>query len=102
MKRTDDKYQYGVAIQYNMDQIKPNGSVIVLHMLVKPGESTLGCIAIPKKELIEIIGWLDPEKKPIIITGTIDELLTNPVSGPALDKNDKYIWKKEKYIAPAK
>ena len=102
MKRTDDKYKYGVAIQYNMDQIKGKGSVIVVHVLIKPGLETAGCIAIPEKELIQIIGWLDPAKKPTLIAGTVDELLTKPVSGPGLDNNDKYIWKKEEYAPPAK
>jgi L,D-peptidoglycan transpeptidase YkuD (ErfK/YbiS/YcfS/YnhG family) len=101
MKRGDDKYKYGIAIQYNMDQIKGKGSVIVVHVLVVPGEFTAGCIAIPEKQLIQIIGWLDPAKKPTIISGSVDELLTKPASGPKLDNNDKYIWKKEKYTPPA-
>ena len=102
MKRGDDKYKYGIAVQYNMDQIKGMGSVIVVQVLIQPGLPTAGGIAIPEKELIEIIGWLDPEKKPLIITGTEEELVTNPVSGSGLDKNDKYKWKKEEYTPQAK
>ncbi|MDP1621343.1 MAG: L,D-transpeptidase family protein [Bacteroidales bacterium] len=96
MKRADDKYKYGIAVQYNMDQVKGKGSVITVHVLVG-NKNTSGCIAVPVMKLIEIIGWLDPVKKPLIIMGTVDELDTSPVSGPALDKNDKYIWKKEQY-----
>ena len=84
-----------------MDQVKGNGSVITVHVL-EGQQSTVGCIAIPVESLIEIIGWLDPNQKPLIITGTEAELISKPVSGPVLDKNDKYIWKKEKYAPPSK
>jgi len=106
-RKQDGKYKYGIAVQYNMDQIKGKGSVITVHILEGDPEGdkakpTLGCVAIPEEELIEIIGWLDPAKKPLIIMGTEEELLTKPVSGATLDNNDKYIWKKETYIPPAK
>jgi L,D-peptidoglycan transpeptidase YkuD (ErfK/YbiS/YcfS/YnhG family) len=100
MKRDDDKYKYGIAIQYNMDQVRPKGSVITVHLKIDD-TATAGCVAVPERKLIEIIGWLDPVKKPLIIAGTETELLRNPVSGPTLDKNDKYIWKREKYSPPA-
>ncbi len=96
MHRDDDKYKYGIAVQYNMDQVKGKGSVITVHILIA-GAATEGCIAIPEAKLISIIGWLDPVKKPLIITGTEEELINNPISETALDNNDKYIWKKEKY-----
>ena len=101
MLRDDGKYKYGIAVQYNMDQVKGKGSVITVHILIG-GKATAGCVAIPEAKLLDIIGWLDASKKPLIIAGTEEELLSNPVSGAALDKNDKYIWKKEKYLPPAK
>jgi L,D-peptidoglycan transpeptidase YkuD (ErfK/YbiS/YcfS/YnhG family) len=101
LRKNDRKYEYGICVQYNMDQIKGKGSVITVHVLESKNK-TLGCVAVPKGELIEIIGWLDPKKKPLIITGTKDELLTKPVSAPALDNNDKYIWKKEIFLPPVK
>jgi L,D-peptidoglycan transpeptidase YkuD (ErfK/YbiS/YcfS/YnhG family) len=101
MMREDGKYKYGIAIQYNMDQVKGKGSVITVHVLIG-NKGTVGCIAIPQEELIDIIGWLDRAKNPLIIMGTEQELVTKPVSGPGLDKNDKYIWKKEQYASPAR
>lgn len=101
MQRKDDKYKYGIAVQYNMDQVKGKGSVITVHVLIG-SDATAGCVAIPETRLIDIIKWLDPAKKPLIICGTEEELLRGPVSESTLDKNDKYIWKKEKYIPPVK
>ena len=97
MVRTQDgKYRIGIAVQYNMDQVVPKGSVITVHIL-ENNQYTVGCIAVPEYNLKDIIGWLDPAKKPLIIMGTVDELLTKPVSGPGLDDNDKYVWKREQY-----
>jgi L,D-peptidoglycan transpeptidase YkuD (ErfK/YbiS/YcfS/YnhG family) len=100
MKRTDIKYKYGIAVQYNMDQVKYKGSVITIHVK-DAGKATAGCVAIPEAELVDIISWLDPAKKPLLITGNKKELLSRRVSAETLDKNDKYIWKKEVY-PPAK
>jgi L,D-peptidoglycan transpeptidase YkuD (ErfK/YbiS/YcfS/YnhG family) len=94
MKRPDGKYKYGICVQYNMDQIKGKGSVITVHVL-EGKQPTLGCIAIKKDELIDIIGWLDPAKKPLIITGTEVEQLSKPVSGAMLDKNDKHRFSRQ-------
>jgi len=101
LRKQDGKYKYGIAVQFNMDQVKGNGSVITVHVLEGP-TGTVGCIAIPIESLIEIIGWLDPIQKPLIINGTQAELISKPVSVPGLDKNDIYIWKKEKYAPPSK
>ena len=102
MKRPDDLYKYGVAVQYNMDQVKGMGSVIVFHVKGNSKKPTLGCVKIDEPQLIDIIGWLDPEKKPIIIMGTTEELVTRMVSENGLSENDKYVWKKEKWPPPAK
>jgi len=99
LRTQDSKYKYGISVQYNMDQIKGNGSVITVHVL-EGQQPTVGCIAVPEFELLEIIDWLDPDKKPLIILGTADELVTTQVAEPNPDENDKYIWKREKYIPP--
>ena len=75
MKRDDDQYKYGVVIEYNMHPIvKGKGSAIFLHVW-NGGDSTLGCVSMPEEMVLEILGWLDPAKKPLIITGTESELL---------------------------
>ena len=74
MKRDDDQYKYGVVIEYNMRPIvKGKGSAIFLHVW-NGGESTLGCVSMPEEMILEILGWLDPAKKPLIIMGTESEL----------------------------
>ena len=74
MKRDDDQYKYGVVIEYNMRPIvKGKGSAIFLHVW-NGGESTLGCVSMSEEMILEILGWLDPAKKPLIIMGTESEL----------------------------
>ena len=76
MKRDDDQYKYGVVIEYNMHPIvKGNGSAIFLHVW-KDGGATLGCVSMPEEMVLEILGWLDPVKKPLIVMGTESELRT--------------------------
>jgi L,D-peptidoglycan transpeptidase YkuD (ErfK/YbiS/YcfS/YnhG family) len=74
MKRDDDQYKYGVVIEYNMHPIvKGKGSAIFLHVW-NDGDSTLGCVSMPEEMILEILGWLDPAKKPLIVMGTESEL----------------------------
>ena len=75
MKRDDDQYKYGVVIEYNMHPVvKGKGSAIFLHVW-KQGEATAGCVSLSEENLLEILQWLDPAKKPLIIMGTESELL---------------------------
>lgn len=70
MKRDDDLYKYGIVIEYNTDPvIKGKGSAIFLHIWRGKNSPTAGCVAVSEKDLIKIIGWLDPGAAPLIITG---------------------------------
>ena len=74
MRRDDDRYRYGVVIEYNMHPIvKGKGSAIFLHVW-KPGGSTLGCVSMSEEMILNVLGWLDPAQKPLIIMGTESEL----------------------------
>jgi L,D-peptidoglycan transpeptidase YkuD (ErfK/YbiS/YcfS/YnhG family) len=74
MRRDDDRYKYGVVIEYNMHPIeKGKGSAIFLHVW-RDGGPTLGCVSMPEEMVLKILGWLDPAKKPLIIMGTESEL----------------------------
>lgn len=59
------QYTYALAIGYNTDPIIPGkGSAIFLHC----GESpTAGCIAIPRKHMLTLLEWLEPEMNPHIL-----------------------------------
>jgi len=70
MKRDDDLYKYGIVIEYNTDPVvKGKGSAIFLHIWRDKNTPTAGCVAVSEKDLIKIIGWLNPDAAPLIITG---------------------------------
>jgi len=61
-------YKYGAVIKYNMDPIiKGKGSAIFLHVWRGKGTSTAGCAATTEKNVVRILTWLDPAKKPQIV-----------------------------------
>ncbi|KAA0548493.1 cell wall-binding protein [Bacillus sp. BGMRC 2118] len=65
-------YNYGFVINYNTENTIPGaGSAIFFHV----GTSyTLGCTATSQENVISILKWLDPNKKPIIIQTPESEL----------------------------
>ena len=65
------QYEYAVYIEYNVDGEKyedgvGKGSAIFLHCLGDKGY-TGGCVAIPKKDILFILNFLDRNKHPQII-----------------------------------
>ena len=44
------------------------GSGIFLH--VSHGNATLGCVALPLRQLVKTLRWFDPAKRPLIVIGT--------------------------------
>jgi L,D-peptidoglycan transpeptidase YkuD (ErfK/YbiS/YcfS/YnhG family) len=71
MRREDDLYKYGVVIEYNMNPIvRGKGSAIFLHVWRGEGIPTLGCVAVAEDNILRLLGWLDPAKRPLIIMGT--------------------------------
>ncbi|MCT1905341.1 hypothetical protein [Oceanobacillus sojae] len=57
-------YQYGFVIDYNTERIPYKGSAIFFHT----GSSyTLGCTATSAANVVKIMKWIDPAKKPVII-----------------------------------
>jgi L,D-peptidoglycan transpeptidase YkuD (ErfK/YbiS/YcfS/YnhG family) len=75
MKREDDLYKLGIVVQYNTKQVvRGNGSAIFVHIQETPGSPTAGCVAMPELSLDSIIQWLQPEKQPLIVMGTVTDL----------------------------
>ena len=61
-------YRYGAVISYNTNPIiKGKGSAIFLHVWRGRGTSTAGCAATTEKNVVRILSWLDPAKKPQIV-----------------------------------
>lgn len=59
-------YNYGFVINYNLARTPGKGSAIFFHIAGSSGY-TAGCTATSKTNVISILKWLDPAKKPIII-----------------------------------
>lgn len=58
-------YAYAVVIRYNMSPAIPGrGSAIFLHCGTEP---TAGCVAVPEDDMLGILKWLNPKKKPEIL-----------------------------------
>lgn len=60
-------YDYAVNVAHNPQRIPGRASAIFLH--VANGAPTMGCIAIPRAQMIEVLRWLDPAKNPKITIG---------------------------------
>jgi L,D-peptidoglycan transpeptidase YkuD (ErfK/YbiS/YcfS/YnhG family) len=41
---------------------------------VSNGNKTAGCIAIAQERMTQIMKWLEPEKNPVIVIGTLDTI----------------------------
>jgi L,D-peptidoglycan transpeptidase YkuD (ErfK/YbiS/YcfS/YnhG family) len=68
MLRGDDLYRWGIVVDHNSGPPKPGvGSCIFLHIWRGPGQGTVGCTAMPQKQLQSILEWLDPARKPLLV-----------------------------------
>jgi L,D-peptidoglycan transpeptidase YkuD (ErfK/YbiS/YcfS/YnhG family) len=76
MKRKDGLYRYGLVIGYNTDPVvRGYGSAIFLHIWKRPNSPTSGCVAMAEKDVLRVLEWLDPAKKPLIVMGTAETVL---------------------------
>jgi len=67
MRRTDEVYRNGAIIEYNAQGEKGRGSCIFIHLNHPDSRPTAGCTAMEKEPLVELLGWFDASKKPIIV-----------------------------------
>lgn len=67
MLRADNLYKWGVVVAHNPAAIPGAGSCIFLHMWKNSRSATAGCTAMPEADLINLLRWLDPEARPILI-----------------------------------
>ncbi len=66
MKRSDHLYKWVINIEQNQPVVSGCGSCIFLHVWRKPGSGTEGCTAMAEENMVELLRWLDPAKKPVI------------------------------------
>ncbi|MDD5210806.1 MAG: hypothetical protein PHV62_00180 [Sulfuricurvum sp.] len=67
MRRHDAVYRNGVVIDYNREGVSGRGSCIFFHLNHANKRPTAGCTAMEEQPLLELIHWLDPEKKPKLL-----------------------------------
>ncbi len=59
-------YKWGGVIQYNPKHLAYVGSCLFLHAWRNDHRGTEGCIAMRESDLLQLLAWLDPRKKPMI------------------------------------
>lgn len=70
MKRQDDRYKYGIVIEYNTDPVVEGaGSAIFIHVRGGKNLPTLGCVALSEEDILKILARLDPAKQPLAVLG---------------------------------
>lgn len=93
MIHPDGLYDLGIFINYNQPSPSPKrGSCIFLHVWRGPNSATDGCTALAKQELSDLITWLQPEHRPLLVQAPREEyerlaLLYKLPPLPAADRN---------------
>jgi D-alanyl-D-alanine dipeptidase len=73
MRRTDNAYRWGVIVAHNMPARAGEGSCIFLHIWSGPTQGTVGCTAMAEPQLLEVMRWLDPARRPLLVQLTDSE-----------------------------
>lgn len=60
-------YRRGIVVRHNWDQLPGGGSCIFLHIRSGPRSPTAGCTAMAESDVIRLLDWLDPAKKPLLV-----------------------------------
>ena len=69
MSKSPTAYRHLAVIDYNTQPIvRGRGSGIFLH--VSHGNPTLGCVSLALPQLLKVLRWFDPAKRPLIVIGT--------------------------------
>jgi D-alanyl-D-alanine dipeptidase len=74
MKFPKDYYKYGIVVDHNgitegAESKRGAGSCIFIHIKDIP---TAGCTVMNESEIKEVIRWLNPKAKPLLVQGTED------------------------------
>ena len=71
--RKDAQYDYVMVINYNTEECTPyKGSAIFFHVWSRPGGGTAGCVAVEKQHILKIFDWIDADKHPKIVMGSLE------------------------------
>jgi L,D-peptidoglycan transpeptidase YkuD (ErfK/YbiS/YcfS/YnhG family) len=73
LSRSPTAYRHFAVIDYNTSPVVPGrGSGIFLH--ASTGRPTIGCVSLPLHQLLMVLRWLRPERRPLIVIGTPGDL----------------------------
>jgi L,D-peptidoglycan transpeptidase YkuD (ErfK/YbiS/YcfS/YnhG family) len=67
MLRNDVLYKWGIVVDHNARAIPGAGSCIFLHIWKDSATATAGCTAMREKDLVTLLRWLDPKRRPVLI-----------------------------------
>ncbi len=73
MRRDDALYRWGIIVAHNMPAVPGAGSCIFLHIWSGPADGTAGCTAMAKPDLLAVMRWLDPDRRPLLVQLTSGE-----------------------------
>ena len=71
--RNVELYEWGFFLNHNTPAIPNKGSCVFFHIWRAPGKYTLGCTAMSKENILQLLQWIDPEKKPLVIQYVISD-----------------------------
>ena len=69
----DQRYRLGFVIEHNPNAQPGAGSCIFAHLWKAPGEPTAGCTAMADQVMAQLIGWMDPPRKPVFVLLPVTE-----------------------------
>jgi D-alanyl-D-alanine dipeptidase len=67
MLRADNLYKWGVVVAHNSPARPGAGSCIFLHIWKDSRSATAGCTAMPEQDLVNLLRWLDPTARPVLV-----------------------------------
>ena len=68
------QYKIGVIVAYNSaPPVKGRGSCIFLHIWAGADSHTAGCTAFDEAKLLDVMMWLDPGKRPLLVQLTAND-----------------------------
>ena len=80
--REVSQYKIGVIVGYNSaPPVKGRGSCIFLHIWAGPESHTAGCTAFDEAALRDIVLWLDPKRRPLLVQLTASDYSALRASG---------------------
>jgi len=66
--RSVEGYRWGLVVNHNAaPTVAGRGSCIFLHVWAGPRMGTAGCTAMGEEKLTELLRWLDPKRRPLLV-----------------------------------